>query len=111
MAESSTDILAQFQHLQQSGMLDSLEDLKKENRELKRIISDMSLLVSYTSVESMLNFLISKFLDYFIPQTLVFMVKQPRKDTLQQYYYKRLNKTEDTINDSCYYILKDFFDS
>ena len=110
METSSTDILEQFHHLQQSGMLDSLEDLKRENRELKRIITDMSLLVSYTSVESMLNFLISKFLDYFIPQTLVFMVKSPRKDSLQQYYYNCLNKTHDSINESCFFELKTYFD-
>jgi diguanylate cyclase (GGDEF)-like protein len=110
METSSTDILEQFHHLQQSGMLDSLEELKRENKELKRIITDMSLLVSYTSVESMLYFLISKFLDYFIPQTLVFMVKSPRNDSLQQYYYNRLNKTHDSLNENCFFELKTYFD-
>ncbi|MFA6856160.1 MAG: GGDEF domain-containing protein [Treponema sp.] len=111
MEESSVDILAQFQHLQQSGMLDSLEDLKRENRELKRIISDMQLLVSYTNVESMLTFLITKFLDYFIPQTLVFIIKAPRNDSLKQYYFRRLKKTRDSINESCFNELKNFFDT
>lgn len=111
MEGSSTDILAQFQHLQQSGMLSSLEELKKENKELKRIISDMQLLVSYTNVESMLSFLITKFLDYFIPQTLVFMIKQPRNNLLQQYYFRRLKKTGDSINERCFEAFKDFFDT
>jgi diguanylate cyclase (GGDEF)-like protein len=111
MDESSTDILAQFQHLKQSGMLSSLEDLQRENKELNRIISDMQLLVSYTSVESMLTFLITKFLDYFIPQSLVVMVKQPRTDQLQQYYFRRLKKTKDSINESCFDELKNFFDN
>ncbi|MCK9170083.1 MAG: GGDEF domain-containing protein [Treponema sp.] len=111
MDESSIDILTQFQHLQQSGMLASLEDLKRENRELKRIISDMQLLVSYTNVESMLTFLITKFLDYFIPQTLVFIVKPPRNDSLKQYYFRRLKKTRDSINESCFNELKNFFDT
>ena len=111
MEESSTNILEQFQHLQQSGMLDSLEELKRDNKELKRIISDMQLLVSYTDVESMLTFLITKFLDYFIPQTLVLMVKQPRTDLLQQYFFRRLKKTRDSINQSCFDQFKFFFDN
>jgi diguanylate cyclase (GGDEF)-like protein len=111
MEESSTDILAQFQHLQQSGMLTSLEELKRENKELNRIVSDMQLLVSYTNVESMLSFLITKFLDYFIPQTLVFMIRPPRNDSLQQYYFRRLTKTKDSLNESCFNALKDFFDN
>jgi diguanylate cyclase (GGDEF)-like protein len=111
MVESSTDILAQFQHLQKSGMLDSLEDMQRKNKELNRIISDMVQLVSYTGVDSMLRFLISKFLDYFIPQTLVVIVKQPRNDSLQQYHFKRLTKTRDFIKESSFYTLKDFFDT
>jgi two-component system, cell cycle response regulator len=111
MVESSTDILAQFQHLQKSGMLDSLEDMQRENKELNRIISDMVQLVSYTGVDSMLRFLISKFLDYFIPQTLVVIVKQPRNDSLQQYHFKRLTKTRDFIKESSFYTLKEFFDT
>jgi two-component system, cell cycle response regulator len=111
MVESSTDILAQFQHLQKSGMLDSLEDMQRENKELNRIISDMVQLVSYTGVDSMLRFLISKFLDYFIPQTLVVIVKQPRNDALQQYHFKRLTKTRDFIKESSFYTLKEFFDT
>ncbi|MBQ9630588.1 MAG: hypothetical protein IJR49_03275, partial [Treponema sp.] len=80
MLVSGGNVLKQFQNLQQFGLLSSFEDLNRENKELQRIISDMTLLATYTDADSMMNFLISRFLDYFIPQSLVFIIKQPRTD-------------------------------
>ena len=53
MAEN--DILSQFSNLQNTGMLSSVESLQKENKELKRIINDVSQLISLTKVDSMLD--------------------------------------------------------
>ncbi|MCM1322478.1 MAG: GGDEF domain-containing protein [Bacteroides sp.] len=110
MENTSSDVLSQFHHLSQSGMLESFERLKQENRELKRIIADSSHLIAARDVDSMLDFLISKFLDYFIPQNLIFMIKHPRKDRLQQYYYQQLIKTNKSIPEEYFYILKTYFD-
>ena len=65
--------------LSEAALWFRIEDLKNESRELNRAIADISQLVSYTRVDSMVDFLISKLNDYFIPETLVFMVKPPRK--------------------------------
>lgn len=98
MAEN--DILSQFSNLQNTGMLSSVESLQKENKELKRIINDVSQLISLTKVDSMLDFVITKFLDYFIPENLVFIIKPPRRKHVRQYFYKRLSRVEGEIDES-----------
>lgn len=108
--ESTIDILTQFQNLQQSGMLSSIENLKKENTDLIRIVNDISHLISLTKVDSMIDFLCSKFLDYFIPDRLVFIFKPPRKKHLRQYVYRSLEKTDETFSTDCYEYLKEYFD-
>lgn len=111
MSESSADILAQFNSLQQSGVLNSIEKYKKENADLERIISDTSQLITYANVDSMLDFMIARFLDYFIPQTLVFIIKPPRKTELRQYFYHQLVRTEEAVSVDYYTALKCFFDN
>ena len=59
---SNNSSLEQFELLQKSGMLNSLEQLQKENRQLQRTIKDMSVLVTYSDAKSMRKFIISKFL-------------------------------------------------
>ena len=108
--ESTINILTQFQNLQQSGMLSSIENLKKENTDLIRIVNDISHLISLTKVDSMIDFLCSKFLDYFIPDRLVFIFKPPRKKHLRQYVYRSLEKTDEIFSTYCYEYLKEYFD-
>lgn len=105
----SNDVLAQFNHLEKSGALDKLGDLRKENRELERIITDAALLVAYTDVNSMLDFIITKLLDHFIPQFLGFLVLPPRGRKVRQYCYRNLKESDDVIPDLYYDILKERF--
>jgi diguanylate cyclase (GGDEF)-like protein len=105
----SSDVLAQFNHLEKSGALDALGDLRLENRELERIITDAALLVSYTDVNSMLDFMIAKLLDHFIPQFLGFLVHPPRGEKLRQYCYRNLKETDERIEEVYYELLKERF--
>lgn len=105
----SSDILAQYQHLEKSGNLELLAGLRKENRELERIITDAALLVSYTDVNTMLDYIIAKVLDHFIPQYLAFMVHPPRGTKLRQYCYRNLKETEERIEPIYYEILRERF--
>ena len=66
--------IKQFETMQKNGVINSFEDLKKENSQLQRIIKDMTLLVTYTSIEPMVKFIISRIIDYFVPETLVFLI-------------------------------------
>ncbi|HNY21651.1 MAG TPA: GGDEF domain-containing protein [Treponemataceae bacterium] len=105
----SANILAQFQHLEKSGALDALGDLRKENRELERIITDAALLVSYTDVNAMLDFMIAKFLDHFIPQFLGFLVHPPRGEKLRQFTFRNLKESADHIDPLYFDLLREHF--
>ena len=105
----SSDILAQFQHLERAGALDALDDLRRENRELDKIITDAALLVAYTDVNSMLEYIIGKLLDHFIPEFLAFLVHPPRGPKLRQYCYRNLKESQDRIPDVYYELFRDRF--
>ena len=97
--------------LSEAALWFRIEDLKNESRELNRAIADISQLVSYTQVDSMVDFLISKLNDYFVPETLVFMVKPPRKNGLRQFYYSNLQKVNKTLDPKYFYVLEEYFDN
>ncbi len=93
MNDLSSSNLEQFDYLQQTGMLASLESLKRENRELKRTVRDIARLISFTDIDSMLDYLIGQFLDYFMPQSVLFVVKIPRKEQVRQFFYQRMTRS------------------
>ena len=97
--------------LSEAALWFRIEDLKNEARELNRAIADISQLVSYTQVDSMIGFLISKLNDYFVPETLVFMIKPPRKNGLRQFYYSDLKKVNKSLDAKYFYILEKYFDN
>lgn len=105
----SSDILAQYKNLEQTGNLDLLANLRTENRELERIITDAALLVSYTDIATMLEYLIAKLNDHFIPQFMAFLVHPPRGDALKQYCFRNLKESADHINPIYYDMLKERF--
>lgn len=109
--DSTHDILKQFNQLQQTGLLHSLELLKKEKRELRRIITDISGLIAQTKIDSMLQFIITKFLDYFIPQFMAFIIKSPRKKTITNYCYRQLSKTDEVFPIQDYKTLEHYFEN
>ncbi len=93
MNDFSAGNLEKYDYLQQTGILASLENLKRENRELKRTVRDISSLISFTDIDSMLDYLIGQFLDYFMPQSVLFVVKIPRKEELRQFFYQRMTRS------------------
>lgn len=100
----------QFNLLHKSGALDDLAFLRKENRELDRLINDASALMSLTSVSEMLDFVISRLLDHFIPAYLAFLIQPPRGDLIRQYCYRNLKQVTDKVPARYYELLKAHFD-
>ena len=94
MQEKTETSIKQFETMQKSGVINSFESLKKENSQLQRIIKDMTLLVTYTSIEPMVKFIISRIIDYFVPETLVFFFFFSRSNTIHLYFFKQLQKTD-----------------
>lgn len=103
--------IEKFGFLEKSGMLDAFEKLQQENRQLRQTIADVSSLMSCSGINSMVDFIIARLFDHFIPETLVFMLKHPRSDSIQQFYYKNLSATDNTLNEKIFYYFKGFFDA
>jgi diguanylate cyclase (GGDEF)-like protein len=107
---SELNILEQYKNLQRSGTLDELEALKKTNKDLERIISDISKLIQFTDIDKMFDFMISKFLDYFIPEYLTFLIKPPRTSSLRGYCFHQLKFIDEKLPHKYYDALKSFFE-
>jgi diguanylate cyclase (GGDEF)-like protein len=101
--------LERFNLLQESGTLRALEQLRKENRELDTLITDAACLFAIKGVAEMLDFVISRLLDRFIPARLVFLIESPRGDRLMQYCYRNLRPSEAEFPEERYGALKRFF--
>lgn len=108
---SNLNILEQYKNLQQSGTLSELEKLKKHNKDLERIICDIAELIQFTDISKMLNFITSKFLDYFIPEYLTFLIKPPRTEVLRQYSFHQLKVSDKRLSAKHYETLKTFFET
>lgn len=103
------DILSQYRQLSQSGALENLESLRRENRELDRLVSDAAVLVALPTIPSMLDFTIDKLLERFIPEFLGFVIEPPRGVRLSQFCYRNLKPSDETVPVESYRKLKQFF--
>ncbi|HTX74463.1 MAG TPA: GGDEF domain-containing protein [Rectinemataceae bacterium] len=95
--------------LEKSGALDDLTQLRQENRELDTLINDAAGLIALTEIDEMINFVISRLLERFIPSHLVFVIEKPQGDGFSQYYFRNLKKDEQGFPLEYYGLLKDFF--
>ncbi|MBN2873995.1 MAG: GGDEF domain-containing protein [Spirochaetales bacterium] len=106
---SNQDVLAQYNMLSHSGALDDLEALRRENRELDMLITDAATLIALPSLPAMLDFIIGRVLEHFIPEFLAFVIEPPRGTRLTQFCYRNLKPTEEVIPLDCYRKVKAFF--
>ncbi|HAE21990.1 MAG TPA: hypothetical protein DCG47_06660 [Spirochaetaceae bacterium] len=107
---SNTEILDRFKLLEKTGALADLALLRKENKELDQLINDASILMSQTQVSSMISFVISRLLDYCIPQFMAFLIEPPRGEELRQYCFRNLKASEERISEDDYKLLKAYFE-
>jgi diguanylate cyclase (GGDEF)-like protein len=106
---SSPDILSQYNLLRDSGALENLEAMRRENRELDRLITDAAALISLPSVPLMLDFVIDKLLERFIPEFLGFVIEPPRGSRISQFCYRNLKPSDEVIPLESYRQLREFF--
>ena len=110
MAEQITnDFIAQFNSLSNSGMLEKNKELQHENRQLHRLIDDSAALLLITSADSMFEFISTRFLDYFLPQFMAFLIQPPRENSILQYCYRNIGRVSDRIDDSNYKTLHRYY--
>jgi diguanylate cyclase (GGDEF)-like protein len=108
--QNNSDILDRFKLLEKTGALADLALLRKENKELDQLINDASILMSQTQVSSMISFVISRLLDYCIPQFMAFLIEPPRGEELRQFCFRNLKASEERIADDDYALLKAYFE-
>ena len=104
-----TAYLAQFNALQKSGALDDLSLLRNENRLLDALINDAASLFTLTTIDAMLDFVISRILEQFIPTHLAIVIEPPRGDVLKQYCYLNLKPSEDRLPSESYSFVREHF--
>ena len=107
--ESTSHLLDLYKALESSGTRTALEELRRENRELDSLMNDASGLMILPDVADMLDYVISRFLDRFIPVFLAFIIEPPRGNRVRQYCYRSLRLSDETIPVRYYRLLKGIF--
>jgi len=105
------DLLDKFNKMEQAGALDDLAALRRENRELDKIINDAIILVNHSTLNELFTYLMSRILDHFIPEFLAFMIQPPRGRSMLQYCYRNLKKDDVIVPAHYYDVLKQYFTS
>ena len=108
-AGGAPDVLTQYNRLSQLGAIENLEALRLENRELDRLVTDAAALVALPSVPMMLDFVIDKVLERFVPTFLAFVIEPPRGNRLSQFCYRNLKPSDEEIPIDCYRRIKSRF--
>ncbi len=85
-----TEELQHFDLLKELGVWDELEQLRKEIRDSEKLFSEILEMYARNSPESLIDFVISRFLDRFIPSTLLFLIEDPLSSHLFSYFFRNL---------------------
>lgn len=104
-------VLDAYNQMEKAGALDTISELRKENRELERTIVETGTLISFTDINSMLDYTISRILDHFIPEFFAFLVYPPRGENLRQYCYRNLKPSKEKVPSFYYHLLANRFQS
>lgn len=109
MKQAGESILDRFNFLDKSGTLDALDKLRTENHELDTLITDAACLFALKGISEMMDFVISRLLDRFIPSRLVFLFESPQDGRLSQFSFKNLKPAEPEFPEERYGALRRFF--
>ncbi len=110
MSDSINDaFLAQFNTLNNSGILEENERLKKELKQAMRLQEDSAALLQITSTDGMIEYISTNFLDLFMPNFMALIIQPPREQAIMQFCYKNIERINHRIDDSNYYTLKNYF--
>ena len=105
----SSSLLDQFKLLSSTGALEDLAALRRENRELDALVNDAAGLFALEDLGSMVDFAISRILERFIPERLVFLVEEPRGGGYSLYSYRNLKPDAESFPVESYGPIKRHF--
>ncbi|MDR1933583.1 MAG: GGDEF domain-containing protein [Spirochaetales bacterium] len=98
----SKDYLRHYDELQRLGLWDYLTGLEKNVRDLERFFSDALNLFNIQTAGGLIEFVISRFLEKFIPEHLLFVIEDAANFEPETYYFRRLN-ANDLIKPASWY--------
>ena len=93
-----TKILQNYDLLEQIGVLEQIEELRSDVRIQREIIEEALSIFRQNDVSGLIDFLISRILDRFVPTYLVFILQpQTTGGGLDVISYKKLTRVEDPV--------------
>lgn len=104
-----TSFLDRFNYLDKSGTLDALNKLRGENRVLDSLLNDAAMIYALRSIDDILEFVLARMLERFIPTYLLIAIEPPRGGELTQYCYANLKPSAEQLSTGAYRILADRF--
>lgn len=91
-------ILQHYDLLEQIGVLDQIEELRADVRFQREIIEEALSIFRETDVSKLIEYLISRILDRFVPNYLVFILRpQSHTNDLEVVSYRKLARVEDPV--------------
>ena len=87
----SSDYLKYYEALQKIGLWDYFTGLEKEVDNLEKFFADALDMFHVQTAGGLIEFVISRFLDKFVPEHLLFVIDTVENFTPETYYFRRLN--------------------
>ncbi|MCL1817598.1 MAG: GGDEF domain-containing protein [Spirochaetaceae bacterium] len=87
----SSDYLKHYETLQKIGLWDSFAGLGKDVDNFKKFFDDALDMFTIQTAGGLIEFVISRFLDKFVPEHLLFVIEAVSDFTPESYYFRRLN--------------------
>lgn len=82
--------LEHYDFLKQIGVWDLLTDLEIDIHDYDHLFSEILEMLSHQSALDLINFVLTCFLNKFVPQKLLFAIEEPPEGILKIYYYENL---------------------
>ena len=87
----SSDYLKHYETLQKIGLWEHFAGLEKEVDSLEKFFDDTLDMFTVQTAGGLIEFVISRFLDKFVPEHLLFIIEAVSDFTPETYYFRRLN--------------------
>jgi diguanylate cyclase (GGDEF)-like protein len=105
----ASEYIDRLNTLRKTGLLDDLDAMRTENRELETLINDAAALIALPAIEDMISFVTARLLDRFIPQGLLFLIEDPDGKGPRQYLFRNLKLDAAGLDLSFYEPMRDWF--
>ena len=89
--QTGFDFIKHYETLHKLGLWDHFTDLKKDIDTLEKFFQDALDMFAVQTASGLIEFVISRFLDKFVPEHLLFVIEAVAHFTPESYYFRKLN--------------------